>query len=842
MKLLRSRRGLAALAALLLILFLLRPGVHPLRNRIAHSLGSALGRKVTLDNVRVRLLPRPGFDLEGLVVYDGPAFGAEPMVRAQDVSAAIRLRSLLRGRLEIATLSATEPSINLVRNNDGRWNLSALLERNARIPAAPTGKPAPERPAFPYLEASRARINFKLGQEKKSYALADADLALWQESENSWGVRMTAQPVRTDFNLTDTGRIQVNATWQRAASLRETPMQIAVRWENGQLGQITKLFSGRDLGWRGSVSLSANISGTPEAATIRSQAGISGFHRYDILGGESVRLATECSGRYNAMESSLDELSCLSPIETGTIRLRGSAGAILPVPSYDLTLSAEKVPLRSVLQLLRQAKKELPADLSATGPLDAEFHAAKSRFGQLELGGAGTAADVRLSVNAGKDEIRLGTIPLALMQPDRGRTPFRKKIKKENNQNPAEGYLKIGPFPLGMGGAEPASAGGWIAASGYRFFLRGDTEVKNLFRLANTLGLPGARPAAEGAANVGLSVAGPWQGFTAPIVLGSAQLRNLRSEMRGLNAPIEIESATVTLTPDTISLEKISAQTGSTHWNGVVTRPRRCAPACVSQFDLSADQLSSNVLVEWFKPQPAKRPWYRLLTSSERSGPSPLLATEAQGKLRVGRLILRKVEASQITAHVELDQGKITLADLRGQVFQGIHRGDWVIDVSAAPPHYQAKGTLQNVSLGQVSAAMNDAWISGSGDGKFDVTTSGSSFADLMAHAEGGLQFTMRNGTLPHIEFPGAAKPFPVHLFTGTLELNEGTWEMHLGRLESRDGIYQVSGKASTRGGLDLMLKRGDNQTWNLTGTLAKPRLAHVNHTEAETNTASKRQ
>ena len=142
---LRSRRGAAAIAALVLVLFLFRPAVYRLRNRISSSIGSALGRKVALDNARVHLLPRPGFDLEGLVVYDDPAFSAEPMIRAQEVSAAIRLSSLLRGRLEIATLSATEPSINLVRSDDGRWNLASLLERNSQIPAAPTGKPASER-------------------------------------------------------------------------------------------------------------------------------------------------------------------------------------------------------------------------------------------------------------------------------------------------------------------------------------------------------------------------------------------------------------------------------------------------------------------------------------------------------------------------------------------------------------------------------------------------------------------------------------------------------------------------------------------------------------------------
>jgi uncharacterized protein involved in outer membrane biogenesis len=146
-----------------------RPGVYQLRNRIAGSIGRALDRRVALDNVHLHLLPRPSFDLEGLVIYDDPAFSDEPMIRAQEVSAAIRFRSLLRGRIEIAKLSATEPSINLVRNNEGRWNLSNLIERNAQIPAAPTEKPASEhRPAFPLSQGQRRPHQLQTGTDRRS--------------------------------------------------------------------------------------------------------------------------------------------------------------------------------------------------------------------------------------------------------------------------------------------------------------------------------------------------------------------------------------------------------------------------------------------------------------------------------------------------------------------------------------------------------------------------------------------------------------------------------------------------------------------------------------------------
>ncbi|HMD18175.1 MAG TPA: AsmA family protein [Terriglobales bacterium] len=881
----RSRRGVAAIAALLLILFLFRPGVYKLRIRIAGSIGSALGRRVVIDNVSLHFLPRPGFDLEGLVIYDDPAFSAEPMIRAQEVSAAIRFRSLLRGRLEIATLSASEPSVNLVRNNEGRWNLASLLERNAQIPAAPTGKSASERrPAFPYLEASNARVNFKLGQTKKSYALMNADVALWQDSENSWAARIKAEPVRTDFNLTDTGLVQINATWQRAQSLRLTPVQITVQWRNGQLGQITQLLSGKDRGWRGGVNFTANLSGTAEALRIESQTEIEDFHRYDIVGSESLRLGTACSGKYSASTSSLDDLLCESPIGGGVLRLKGGLSLATQVPAYDLTLSAEKVPVTSVVRLLRRAKKQVRGDLTASGLLNAEFRATRNRPAVFEdaryrllpqWSGTGSAINVRISSSAGnsgkdKDEVALGAIPLTLVGANERETSSAAKPghakTQEKDQEPAEPHLRIGLATLAMNGAAPVNAGGWISLSGYRFFLRGDMGLKELFRLEDILALPVARPAAEGEAKLDVSVSGPWQGFAAPTALGTAQLRNVRAEMRGLNTPLEIGSAIMFLTPDAVLMQKISARAGSTHWSGGVTSPRHCAAPgansgvatnCVFQFDLTADQLSTGDLAEWFTPHPAKRPWYRILNSSEVQGPSPLLAIQAHGSFHVGRFGLKRVVATQVVTQVEVDRGKITLAALSAQLLQGTHQGNWIIDLSNrdASVHdvsaqetssqtlrYRGTGTLQDISLAQVgtffsdtmSDATNDAWIAGTADGKFEVEGSGDSFRDLLARSDGKLQFVMRNGSLHRIEIPGSPVPLPVHRFAGELRLKKGTWELAAGRLESRDGIYQVSGTASPGTGLDFRLTRGDEQSWTLTGTFVKPHVAPGSRTVAK--------
>ena len=844
MNFLRSRRGVAAVAVLLLILFLFRPGVIQLRNRISYSIGNALGRRVTIGNVRLRALPRPGFDLEGLLVYDDPAFSAEPMIRAQDVFAAIRFRSLLRGHLEIARLSASEPSINIVRASDGRWNLASLIERNAQIPAAPTQKAGSERrPSFPYLEATSARINFKFGSEKKSYALVDADVALWQDSENSWGARMKAEPVRTDFNLSDTGQLLMSAAWQRAAALRQTPLHMTVAWQRGQLGQITKLLTGKDHGWRGGLDFTTTFLGTPESLSIDNQTTIQGFRRYDILDNRNIRLATHCSGRYSATTAALADLLCESAVGNGTLRIAGNANVAAHPANYDLTIRASKIPVASLVELVHEAKQQLPRDLTAEGWLEGEFHAVRIPSGPARFTGSGQASQVLLHSSGDSNLIELGDVPLTLVSEGCCKdstahsTTRIRAVGKQIDPEPGEPHLRIGPASLVVNSSVPASVGGWISVSGYRLFLHGDFALKNLFTLETMCGLPGLQPAAEGSAKLDVSISGAWQGLTAPNALGAAQLKDVRFETRSLNTPIEISSATLNLAQDAVSLEKISASTGETRWTGSVQAPRHCVPACRYQFDLAADQLSTADLIEWFTPHPASRPWYRILSSGDQSstekpGGSPLLALEAQGQLRVGQFEIKKALATQLTTAFTVDHGKIALDHVRGQFLQGAYRGNWTINASSKPLELHASGALKNFSLERLSALMSDPWITGNADGTFDLTTSGASFREMLSNADGKIQISMRNGTFAHLEIPGAPAPLPVYRFNGNLLLKEGQWQLSSGRLESRDGLYEVNGKASPGKGVDFHFTRGDEQSWNITGSLAKPHATPASHRE----------
>ena len=57
----------------------------------------------------------------------------------------------------------------------------------------------------------------------------DADFSLWQDSENAWSMRLKAQPMRTNSNLSDTGILRAEGSWQRSATLGETPVNFLRR-------------------------------------------------------------------------------------------------------------------------------------------------------------------------------------------------------------------------------------------------------------------------------------------------------------------------------------------------------------------------------------------------------------------------------------------------------------------------------------------------------------------------------------------------------------------------------------------------------------------------------------
>lgn len=880
MKIFSSRRRVIAVAAfILLMLFWLRPGASRLKSRIVLSMSSALGRSVDIGSVHLRLLPRPGFDLKNLVVYDDPAFGAEPMLRAEEVTANLRLMSLVRGRIEIARLDLTEPSLNLVHGQNGRWNLEALLERTARTPLAPTAKAKSEpRPAFPYIEATSARINFKDGPEKKPYALTNADFSLWQDSENTWGVRLKAQPFRTDLNLNDTGWLRVNGTWQRAATLRETPLQFTLEWSRSQLGQVSKFFTGNDQGWRGGVQIEATLTGTPANLKIVSDASVQDFRRYDITAGQPLRLAAHCDGQYSSPDRAFRAVVCTAPVASGLITLKGSAA--LPSHSYKIEVAAEDVPVKPVVVLAQRAKKSLADDLSAGGLVRGSVSMEKSATGMLRFEGRGEIEGFTLASEANEVAIGPQSIPFIWTIGDSAKisakaTSLQKLADRRNFsglQMPDGPHLEFGPFTVGPHGASTQASGwvarGWIDRTGYGVSLTGEAEIARTLRLARMLGIQNLHANPEGMAQLNLQISGSLghgnpPGFGGPQVTGSAKLHNVRVAIRGTATPLEISSAEMQLTSDAARLAKLSAKAAGTSWTGSLEMPRGCGTpaACQIHFNLVAGGIALGELREWASPPPIDKPWYRVLDTSASSGPSFLANLRATGHLAVDHVQLHNFVATHLSANVTLNRGKIDIASLDGNFLGSQHHGAWHADYNLQPAACEGSGSFAEMSLARLNGAASDT-ASGmasvtTADAKLDIASDttkvpgiagianatyqvkGTCGTDFWHSAEGILEFDIRDGSLAHISLAEDEGPLKIATLSGQARLRDGKIELKDARLDSSAGKFHVSGTASLQRELDFKLSRlpsgAATSGYTITGTLAEPRVVPLPGTEQVT-------
>jgi hypothetical protein len=395
---------------------------------------------------------------------------------------------------------------------------------------------------------------------------------------------------------------------------------------------------------------------------------------------------------------------------------------------------------------------------------------------------------------------------------------------------PDEPQLEIGPFNLALGRPMPAVVRGSVSRSGYSLLVTGDAQFQRLLQTARTVGFRAPQPTADGIARVDLQIAGGWSGFTAPEVTGRVQLQSIRAKVRGLNAPVEISSANLLLTPENVQVQNLSAFLAGSAWHGSLLLPRHCAlpDGCPLSFDLHADQIAIDELNQLLSPHPRKRPWYRFLSTSTQPANSYLLTLRATGKLTVDRVAIQNLVATRVSAQVALDDGQLRVSNLRGDLLGGKHIGEWTADFTVKPPEYSGTGTLQRVDLRQLAEAMHDGWVTGIAFANYRASATGVRAAELLSSAKANLQVEVRDGLLPHIVLAEGNEPLHIHRLMGNFVLRDGRFEIQQGKLETAGGIYQLSGTASLTRTLDLKLVRDGAPGFNITGPLTEPRVAPV--------------
>ena len=479
----------AALAVLLLVLLPPYISVNRYQRRIATSIGDSLGRPVHLDKVSLNLLPLPGFTLENFVVDENPAFGSEPVIRANSVRATLRLSSLWRRRVEFSTISFDEPSVNLVHSPSGKWNLESILLHAAHISAAPTAqRQAGTAPRFPYIEATGARLNLKLDRQKSPISLTDADFALWLPDPQQWHLRLSARPARTDTDVSDTGLLEIEGTLGRAASLGQVPISLRGTWRNAPLGAVSRFLLGRDAGLRGDMVLTANAQGTVSSSQIQARLRLTGTRRADFVPAQPMDVDLQCLSTAAGDFHSFEDIRCSWPpagsSDAPILALTGTIPDVRNPKATNLQIGTPGLPAVTLLDWLHVASARVPADISASGALTGNLTYAPASSGTLPWSGDLTVSNATL-VNPHGGTTSLVTGDVALHSTSA--TPARPQTRQRKTAPPTVDGFQLAPVSLVLDGKDPATLDGRFDSSGCTFHLTGMASTARLLALGAAL-------------------------------------------------------------------------------------------------------------------------------------------------------------------------------------------------------------------------------------------------------------------------------------------------------------------------------------------------------------------
>ena len=134
----------------------------------------ALGRRVDVGEVQLRLVPTPSIRVSKLSVADNQSFPDNIFFAADQLQLKLKFLPLLRGRFEVTELVLDKPVFNLLKQTDGSFNYSDIAGK--KNPPAPGGRPErnlkggkaakPHRWRFPPVCASAMARSICLPKDK----------------------------------------------------------------------------------------------------------------------------------------------------------------------------------------------------------------------------------------------------------------------------------------------------------------------------------------------------------------------------------------------------------------------------------------------------------------------------------------------------------------------------------------------------------------------------------------------------------------------------------------------------------------------------------------------------
>lgn len=797
------------------------------RSYLVAHLQRAFGRPVQAGSFSVQILPKPQLSIDNVTIGEDPAFGNEYFLRAENLGASLRWRGLLTGHFEFGTMSFARPSLILVRNAQGRWNLEDWLPPadGARSNSSNDGNGAlqsriPSTHHLQKIEFDDGRINFKTGAEKRPFAFTGVSGSVEQMDGGRWHLQLEAVPWRSGVGLQSSGLIEVRGD-VAGTSARLKPAQLEVHWEKASLADLFRLATGNDPGVRGEFALDGtarlgkSLNGQespPGLWHFEAQARAMQMHRWDLTErSDNPKANLRVIGTWDlpSGEVRADTLQLTLP------NSQAAGSAVLETkfpPRFHVTVNSAAMQAEDLLAWCRafqpNVAEEITADQRFSG--SGEFHGWPLQWDAAEISSTGGT----VAVPGLEQAIQIDPFQGAL----HGRRFMLEPVRVVLGSSPASAKSK---GKLGKSAVMRAhmNSENTIESVLLEDFASGEGLLRVYVRMADV------RPAFQVAAafghplNHGWELSGGtggrfelgWQrGFKNRHWNSSFDLSKAQVQAAGLNLPLKLDEVHVDTkeTGKKIQVGRVAAFGGV--WGGSIEEHKavQATEASEWRFQLHTDLLDAAEMDRWVGPRSRPSWLQRLMTSllvknEPVAKPSELLRRiSADGDVSIDNFVVEKVRLTHAMGKVSLRNLHLEVRDAQAQWAGGLVSGEMKA-LFAALPKYEVGADFSHVNLAQLpwTSRWAERW-SGAASGKIRLTTDGVGRDELLKKLTGSGELRL-NG----VEFRGWDVPGSVE--SGTLRTGVSRWSSGEGeflldgpnltlqavKLEAPHGIDELNGK-----------------------------------------------
>ena len=801
-------------------------GVH--KYLVTH-LERAFGRTVEVRSFNILLLPSPVLNAELVSIGEDPAFGNEYFLRAERLTAGLRWSGLLRGHFEFGTLLLSRPSLILVRNGRGEWNLERWLPPAKSTLGAGSlfyGPLLQQTPSnrLQKIDIEDGRVNFKSGDEKLPFAFLEVSGSVEQVSAGRWQLQLEAQPWRSGVTLQSTGTLLVRGD-VAGTSARLQPAEVHVHWGKVSLADFFRLLHGQDYGVRGVFALDGTAKSGAVARAGSSdmqssdwsfsvQARAAQIHRWDLTERpDNPSANVNLEGRWSAGMRNVSAERLV--VETAASNLRGSARFAMNTPAaWEVRFDSAGIQAADLLAWYRafdpNVNETLAAEQYFTGaltvhgwPLEVDEAAFSSLGGEVRVPGLNVPLRVG-PIQGWRQRASLNVAPFRISYAAAERSEpltltTAVPIAKRRNAAETNSSLEMGLMHDFSKRAGSLTVDGRVE------------HVEDVLKIMSALGRP---------MNRGWDLTGPvsaalryrWDNAVATKGWsGHVDVNKAKLQVAGLNLPLELNKARFDWNDGLRSVSLVDLQGFGATWSG------QLAEAAVADvdgsakwnFQLRANHLDAADLDRWMGPR-ARPGWLQRLLPSLLGGGAANPASEllrrinAEGELRVDEFTLEKIKLDQVRATGALHDLHLELRQAEGRCFGG-KLGAKLRAVFWPRPSYDVIAEFERVDMRQIPAPRNlPERFGGLASGIVHLTTQGVGRDDLLQHLAGRGELKLRD-----VEFRG---------WDVNASMADGAPHEGATRWASGEGIFLVRDRSIIFPG--LRLEAGSEATL-LKGTLS---------------------